>query len=133
MELPQNSQFRFVRCECSFFSAANLLQIISPIALATAYFSMPQAVIPFKLNAKSFFIATLVIMAVVRLLFAVLGALLRQSWWWKKITTWVKTMQLDEMTRRLSTSHYGNRFALRGVRSYPDRATEGVEMDTFGV
>jgi len=94
---------------------------------------MPEAVIPFKLNSRSFTIAIFVIMAVVRLLFVVLGALTRRPWWWKKITAWMKTMQLDETAHHLSTSEYGSRLALRRGHNYRDRTMDGVEMDTIGV
>lgn len=42
-----------------------------------AYFSMPQVVIPFKLNPRAFIIAIFIIMATVRLLVFVFGVLLR--------------------------------------------------------
>jgi len=63
-------------------------------------------------------------MAVVKLLFVVLGALPRRPQW-KKITAW--TMQLD------SIGEYGSRLALRRGRNYPDNTTDDVEMDTFSV
>jgi hypothetical protein len=106
-------------------SMANFLQILSPVALTIAYFSMPQAVIPFKLDSKSFIVTTFTIMVVVRLLFVVIRALLRQPWWWKKITAWMKKLQLDEMAH--------SRLALRRGRIYPDRSTDDIEMDTLGV
>jgi len=94
---------------------------------------MPQAVIPFKLNFKSFAITILVIMVVVRLLFVILGALLRRSWWWKKITAWTKEMQLDVKTQIFSTCEYGSRLALRRDRNYRYKIIDGVEMNTLGV
>ncbi|PSS22711.1 hypothetical protein M430DRAFT_16661 [Amorphotheca resinae ATCC 22711] len=101
------------------------VSILSPVALTIAYFSMPQAVIPFKLDSKSFIVTTFTIMVVVRLLFVVIRALLRQPWWWKKITAWMKKLQLDEMAH--------SRLALRRGRIYPDRSTDDIEMDTLGV
>ncbi|OCK76055.1 hypothetical protein K432DRAFT_307225 [Lepidopterella palustris CBS 459.81] len=97
--------------------------IISPIALAAAYFSIPKGVVPFKL----FFVAIVANMVVVRLSFAVLRTLLRLSWWWENIRTWMKTMQV------LSTKEYNTSwFALKNGRNNIDKTMAGVEM-TMGV
>jgi hypothetical protein len=125
MESPQNLQFRFVHCECCLFSIANFLQIISPIALAIAYYSMPQTVIPVRLDPKYFTAVILFIMVWVKLLFVVLCAMPSRPWWWKKITAWMKKLPLDEMGHSW--------LVLRRGRNYPDRATdirttEGMEM-----
>jgi heme/copper-type cytochrome/quinol oxidase subunit 1 len=93
----------------AFISITNFcFQVISPVALATAYFSMPQAVIPFKLNTKSFVVAIFVIMASVRLLFAVFGALLR---WWKAI-------RLNRMALSPKTIEKIGWFIIKRGRSY---------------
>jgi hypothetical protein len=133
MDLLQNLQFRFVYYKFRLFSIANYLQVISPITLATAYFSMPRAVIPFNLNSKSFLIAIFVAMVTTRLLFIVLGVFLRWPWWWKKITARIKAIQLDGIVHSLSISGYDRRLALRRGRNSPDEIIDGVEMETVGV
>jgi hypothetical protein len=63
---------------------------------------MPESVIPFKPNSKSFFISIFVIMAIVRLLFVLIGALVRRPWLWRKVAAWKKTIQLDELRQRFA-------------------------------
>lgn len=76
---------------------------------------MPQAVIPFKLNPKSFVIAIFVIMATVRLLFVVFGALLR---WWKAIP-------LNGMALGPKTMEKVGWFIARRGRNYSDDLETG--------
>ena len=94
---------------------------------------MPQAVIPFKLNAKSFVIAVVVIMVVLRLLFSLHDAFLHRSRWWKKVTQCMATMQLDEISHRLSISEYGSMFVRRIRRNCVGGSAADVEMETFEV
>ncbi|QDS70487.1 hypothetical protein FKW77_010088 [Venturia effusa] len=61
------------------------ISVFSPIALTIAYFSMPQDVIPFQLNFRSWIIALLVITAIVRVLFFIFTGRFRRSVVWKKI------------------------------------------------
>lgn len=56
------------------------------MALTIAYFSMPAAVVAFKPSRITFFVALLVIMVLVRLLFDILGGRLLQTWWWHGAT-----------------------------------------------
>ena len=58
---------------------------------------MPQAVIPFTRNPKSFIVTIFVIMAMVRLLFLVFGALLHR---WKIVNASVKEMPFNQMAFR---------------------------------
>ncbi len=76
---------------------------------------MPQAVIPFKLNPTSFIIAIFVIMATLKLLFAVFGALLH---WWK-------TTQLNRMVLSLKTIETVGWFMVRRGRNYSDDLETG--------
>jgi hypothetical protein len=115
------------------FLVANFLQIISPCALATAYFTMPQAVIPFKLDSKSFIIAIIVIMGLVRLSFVFLCALPHHSWWWKKIKAGVQTMHLDELSYGLPAIDFCSGLTIRRGRNQPDSTANSVEMNTFRV
>jgi len=85
---------------------------------------MPQAVIPFKLNFKSFIISLFVIMAVVRLLFTLLGALLKRSWLWRKALAWKKAVQLEDMSQC---------FPMRRGRDFLDGPIGELEMDTLEV
>jgi len=98
--------------------------VISPFALATAYFSMPQAIVPFKMNVKSFLVVNVVIMVVVRLLSMVLRGPLQQSWLWICITEWIKTLPWD--------ANISLRKWRRG-RNVPDISTEGTEMRVLEV
>jgi len=50
---------------------ANYYQIVSPVALTTAYFSMPQAVIPFQAGPKAFLIGIFVVAVALQIIFQV--------------------------------------------------------------
>jgi hypothetical protein len=124
MESLLNLQSWFVSSSSITFQTANIfLQIIYPFTLTTAYFSMPQELVPFKLNSKSFVIAVIVVMAVVRLSFSVLGTLPRRPRWIMKFTAWAKTIQLNGVLRLPPGG---------GALSDRSTATEPVEM-TLGV
>jgi hypothetical protein len=116
---------------------ANFLQIITPFILASSFFTMPQAIMNFNPNAKSFFIAVVVIMVVLRLLFALQDAFSNRSRWWKKVTQWIAkritTMQLDEIATRLPISEYGSMLLQRIRRTRVDRRRNGVERESFEV
>ena len=94
---------------------------------------MPQTAKYFKLNAKSFVIAVIVIMVVLRLLFLLHDAFLHRSRLWKKVTQYMLTMQLDEIASRLPISDYGSKFVRRICRNGVDRRTVGVEMEVLEV
>jgi hypothetical protein len=94
---------------------------------------MPQAVIPFPQNFKSFVIANFVIIAVVRLVFVVLSASPRQPRWWKKLSTSFRTMQLDDIVQRLSIGERGRRLTRKMSRGDVYSATESMELPTVRV
>jgi len=94
---------------------------------------MPQAVIPFKQDPKSFILAILVIMVLVRLLFVLISALPRRPWWWNKITTWMRMMHRTEgANRRRVMNNYRRSLIWNGDRS-PERTTDLVEFETLEV
>jgi hypothetical protein len=77
---------------------------------------------PFELSFKSFFVATLIIMAVIRLLFL---ALPRSSKWRPKLVAWVWKWQLHAIA-------YGRLVISRGA--HPPAPTEDVvELETLEV
>ncbi|KAH8588290.1 hypothetical protein B0O99DRAFT_693577 [Bisporella sp. PMI_857] len=105
------------------------VSIISPVALAIAFYSMPQAAVPVKLDPKYFTVVILFIMVLVKLLFVILCAMPRRPWWWKKVVAWIKKLRFDEVGPIW--------LALRRGHNYPDntidiRTTEDMEM-TLGV
>lgn len=93
---------------------------------------MPQAVIPFTPNFKSFVITIIVVVAVLRLLFFVSHIRVRRFWLWEKIAARPKTMKSDGSIglRLPSTLEYGGSlFSLRRVRSNDvDSRTNDTEM-----
>lgn len=83
---------------------------------------MPQAVIPFTINTKSFVIAIFVFMAMVKLIFVIFGALLH---WWRKINS-MKADPLDQKASHLSAFEKVSWFVLRKWRNCPVDAEIGV-------
>ena len=132
MELPQNLQFRYVHKNLTCFQIANIspggFQVLYPVALAAAIFSMQPAVIPFDLSPRSFTIAIFVLIALV---FVIRRTLLHWTWWRKKFAAQMKTRELDEIVEHRSTSGY-----LSGLAPITGRYLNGtrgdVEMDAFG-
>jgi hypothetical protein len=98
------------------------IKIISPFALATAYFAMPPAVIPFNLTHQAFVIFTFVIMAVVALLFVITETIQNRNWWNKKFAGCMKIMRLEELEHRLWTRNSGN-------PPIPQRSHSGLQTD----
>jgi len=93
---------------------------------------MPQAVIPFTPNFKSFVITIIVAVAVLRLLFFVSHIPFRRSWLWERIAAGPKTIKPDgTMGLRVpSTLECGSSlFSLRrGRGNDADRRTNATEM-----
>lgn len=87
---------------------------------------MPQAVIPFDLNSKTFFISILVSMAGSRLIFLLLQTLSGPTW--GLITVCIKITGLNCMTPHLSTSEIYNMLALRRRQKRRERDPNDVEM-----
>ncbi|KAF2489385.1 hypothetical protein BU16DRAFT_180672 [Lophium mytilinum] len=80
--------------------------VLYPFALATAFFAMPQAAIPFTLTFRSFVISVFVIMAMMlafKLLFVALSRILR-SWWRNANITPVKNLRQWLFWKRRETS-----------------------------
>ena len=71
---------------------------------------MPEAVIPFEMNTKSFVIAIFVITVMLRLLFIVFGALLHRL---RKINLMLKSEPFGDMAFGLSTFERFGWFLLR--------------------
>lgn len=76
---------------------------------------MPSEVIPFQLSPRSFVVAIFVIMAIVRLLFTVFGAMLRR---WKAI-------QLNRMALSPKTIERFGWFIIRKSRNCSDDVETG--------
>ena len=94
--------------------------------LVAACFSMPQAVVPFKLNFKSFIISIFVFIAVVRLVFLILDALIRHPSWWKQAAC-MPIVQLGKLAHRLVAAVLYKWTALRRGNKGPETASD-VEM-----
>lgn len=133
MDLPQGLRFRFVWCERYLLSIANFLQIITPCVLATGLFSMPQTVVPFKLNPSSFAIVIFVIMGVLRLLFFLQDVLLHRPRWWKIITALMKIITWSEVIDRLLAGIYGSALTRKRFRNCADGTTDSREMENCEV
>ncbi len=92
---------------------------------------MPQAVIPFTPNFKSFVITIVVAVAVLRLLFFVSHIPFRRFWLWERIAAGPKTMKTDgTMALRLPSTlaRVGALLPLSSRRNDTDRTTNGTEM-----
>jgi len=110
------------------------VSIISPIALATAYFTMPQAVVPFKLGPKSFVITIVVIVSIIKLAFLILCSIPCGSWWWeKKIKTWLRIVHFNQPSRLPSGIENGNSVTARSGRIRAESTTQDLEMDNYPV
>lgn len=69
--------------------AAFTVWVISPSTIALALSQLPQDVVPFKQSSASLIIATLILMAVMRLALTLNGALPGPLWHLKKIRAWM--------------------------------------------
>lgn len=86
---------------------------------------MPQAVIPFTMNTKSFFITIVVVMAIMRLFLIILGVL---TFWWRKTDPPLKAEPMDRTDVSLSRFEKFCWFALKRKR----RCFVDVEMGVPG-
>jgi hypothetical protein len=98
------------------------VKIISPFALATAYFAMPSTVIPFSLTHQAFVIFTFVIMAVVALLFVITEIVHNHNGWKKRCAVYMRSIQRGELVRYLWTRENGN-------PPTPKRSHSGFSID----
>lgn len=91
-------------------------QIVNPIAVTAAIFSMPDAV---KVNPKSFVVAIVISMVVMRLLMLISGFF----GWWPELNARIKAIQMDLQERvKIATTQ---------IRHGKGEATYDVEMHTF--
>lgn len=65
------------RIQDYIISVAHHLQVIAPVSLASALYSIPSSVTPLKLESRYFLLAVVVIMAVVQVLFIIPNI----TWW----------------------------------------------------
>ncbi len=113
------------------FSGANLPQIIGPIALAAAYFSMPQAMILLQPNSRSFIIVIIVFMIALRVLFVISNALPGFTWWWKIIKTGMKALKVDGIACNVSSlCPFRTWLVSRRDQNHRDRNTHDIETGT---
>jgi hypothetical protein len=89
---------------------------------------MPQAVVPFKLGTKSFVIAIVVIVIIIKLAFFILCSMPNGSWWVKKMKIWLKIMHFDQSSHPLSRNENGDRITTRSSRVRSDVTTMDIEM-----
>ena len=115
MDYTEGSSYEHIPFSGSL--ANNLVQIISPFALATAYFAMPPTVIPFNLSHQAFVIFTIVTMAVLALLFVITELVQNSNGWNKKLAVHMRIMQLGELVHCFWTRESGNPQAVRRSRS----------------
>jgi len=104
--------------------------VISPFALAFAYFSMPQEVIPFTPNFKSFVVTIIVILAVLRLLFFVSHIPFHRFWLWERIAAGPKTMKPNRTSLRLPSILEGSGSILLALRRDRSNDDDGRTNDT---
>jgi hypothetical protein len=109
------------------FLVADISQFICPMALAAAYFSMPQAMLAFPLSSKSFLIVAIISIILVKVLYTISKALPQLDWWWGNIVALMTALKLEGSS--FSVPNWTRR-ALRRHRGQHDRNTEDVELGT---
>jgi hypothetical protein len=82
----------------------NLDQIFAPVTIAITYFSMPQDVIPFDMNLKSFAIVLFLTVVMVQVMFSILRRRLTPSPL-KRFFTWMKTLRFGETVLMYLQAH----------------------------
>ena len=87
---------------------------------------MPQAVIPFPMNTKSFLMTILAVMVMMRLFLMLLGAI---PFWLRKIDSSSKAEPMDGTELTVSRFEKFWRFVLKRKRKHPD----DIEMSDAGV
>ena len=109
------------------FLIAYMLQFICPMALAAAYFSMPQSMLAFQPSSKSFLIVTIISIILIKVLYTISRALPQLDWWWGNIVALTTALKLEGSS--LSIPDWSRRM-LRRHRGQHDRNTEDVELGT---
>lgn len=105
----------------------NFVQIIYPFTLATAYLNMPEAIIPFHLNSRSFVLSFFVFMIIVRLSSIGLSALSR---WWKRAPRLGQTISIYKTALYLSSIRNTNGFSVGTSRNRPSDEEMGTELQS---
>jgi hypothetical protein len=116
----------FVNHIC-YFLLTYILQVICPMALAAAYFSMPQSMLAFQPSSKSFLIVTTIGIILIKVLYTISRALPQLDWWWGNIVALMTALKLEGSS--LSIPDWSRR-VLRRHRGQHDRNTEDVELGT---
>ncbi|KAF2100657.1 hypothetical protein NA57DRAFT_74257 [Rhizodiscina lignyota] len=93
------------------------IAIIAPFALTTATFSIPQTIMPFKMNVGSFLIAIVIITAATNLVFRALSAMRRKDQWWKTVVAYVNIVTFSKCVYHFLTK--GIRAVLRSAHDHP--------------
>jgi hypothetical protein len=92
---------------------------------------MPEAMVVFQPNPKSFAIVAFMLMIAVRLLFLIYESLPGFSWWWKTVLALTKTLKLEGLGYCVSLFVNRSRVVLRRDRNYLDKNTHDVEMGSL--
>ncbi|KAF2266353.1 hypothetical protein CC78DRAFT_615163 [Lojkania enalia] len=112
------------------------VSVISPIAIVSAFFAIPDNIMSFKRNLMSFSISIIFITAVLQLLLFLKGGSLRRFHWWRKITTSKQREQLRGYTPSSILERYYVMDGLRrrsNQRVAPRGGTDGDRTDAIPV
>lgn len=92
---------------------------------------MPEAMIVFQPNPRSFAIVAFMLMIAVRLLFVIYETLPGFPWWWKTVLALTKTLKLEGMGYYVSPFVYRGRLVPRRHRNHPVRNTHDIEIGSL--
>lgn len=106
-------------------------QIISPITVIIALYSMPNTPFPFKLESKYFMAAVILMIGFVQLLFLLIRAIpSKPSWWWRWSAVWRNRLFREGVNYGKFILH---RFTGRGRRdARNDEDVLGMEEISIG-
>src|SRR5947209_3533177 len=134
MGQPQSLRSRYVLMNLTSGHMTNPLlfpkfQVLYPVALTAAIFSMQQEAIPFHLNRRSFALAVFILIAMV---YAIRLVIRHGLLYWpslrRTIALWLRTTQLGRKVDQPSESEFQGRFSpITGI--YPDRIMGDEERD----
>lgn len=92
---------------------------------------MPEAMVVFQPNSKSFIIVAFILMVAIRLIFVICETLPGFLWWWKAFFALTKIVKLEGEGYCVWLSAYGSMLVPRRDRNYPNRNTHDVERGTL--
>ena len=92
---------------------------------------MPEAMVVFQPNPKSFAIVAFMLMIAVRLLFVIYETLPGFLWWWNTVLALTKISKLEGAGYYVSPFVYGGRLVPRRDRNNPERHTHDIEMGSL--